>query len=164
MKPFPHEKWRSMNSAKRSWLICRAFDLAKPSIYWILVHPTEGQIGGSYQSMKFCQGLVSSGRSLSRKKSIEACGKYPHPVSACAISPSVAFPRYAEYDHLAVGLIKALNRDGFEVEIRTRGDLWIVGIYLAYPSFETEPVAVEMKEGLAEALCEAAMDAKGLFL
>jgi hypothetical protein len=112
--------------------------------------------------MEYCQNLVSHSRSLTRKKAIEAWGKYPHPFSSCTVRPSVAFPLYAEYDHMAIGLMKALRREGFEVEIRTKGDMWIVVI--CRDSFEADPVAVELKENLAEALCEAAMDAKGLFL
>lgn len=166
MKPISISQWNMMNAKKRSWLVCRVLG-KRASVYWSLYHPDGGTMGGSYDSRRFAFDLVDEAQSMigkylntPRRKWREVFPNHTHETvlrfSLCVVRPSVAYPSYAEYDHLAIALINELLVAGQTVTLKhyKEANVFMVG----------DSVRSSLGQSLAAAACLTFLKAKGMIL
>jgi hypothetical protein len=135
MKAITIAQWNRMNPRQRSWLVVKALGKRSAKVYWSLHHPDGGTCGGSYESRKYAFAIVDRAQEMvgeylaARAKGPRAISKwmskYPdHSIetvtrfSICVVRCSVAYPTYAEYDHLAAELMLDLMMSGEMVSLK----------------------------------------------
>lgn len=107
MKPITLAQWNRMNPHQQSWLVCHVLG-ERPRVFWSLIKPDGEQVGGSYDSLRYCQRLIDRAKELTPKEVKEAGWAGRHPFVDCTIKPTASFPHYAENDHSIHDLIKKL--------------------------------------------------------
>lgn len=110
MKTITLSQWGKMSPRKRSWLVCHARG-EKASVFWHCVLPSGETVGGSYKSKRHCEGMIEAARTLTAKEARQMAIPYPHPMADTHAEPVVAYPLYAEYDHVGMRLGMSILRD-----------------------------------------------------
>lgn len=101
MKSITLDQWGRMNVRQRSWLVCRALG-EKAYVYWHCTQADGQRVGGSYQRRSQCVDFIRIAQELTEEQAAEMGVPFPHPMATCRPVPSVAYPMYAEYDHVAI--------------------------------------------------------------
>ena len=124
MKPITVKQWEAMNPEKRSWLVCHLVG-DRAHVYWECIKPDGGKLGGSYDSLAYCAGLIHSAKTITKKESEKAGVPYPHPFAATRPVCSIAYPLWAAVDHIAIRLGLRILEEYQSFAIEKRADRWM---------------------------------------
>lgn len=160
MKPITFAQWNKMNSHQRSWLVCKLLG-RRARVFWSFHRQDGGTVGGSYDSLRYCQMLRDHALTLTPAQVRDAgWGQDRHPFADCTIRCSAAYPLYAENDHSIHELIDYLTANGAVVTITAgRG---AKGSWFRCTSKAGKSKSFSLRSSLADCVCQTFLAAHGL--
>lgn len=122
MKAITYQQWVKMNARQRSWMVCRALGNGA-NVYWHCTKPDGSLVGGSFSRRDECLDCIEFAKKLTLKEAVKHGVPYPHPFADCTPRPAVAYPMYADYDHVGIRLGMDLLKEHGSFSLNAQGPL-----------------------------------------